>query len=201
MSTITQTAQQATGPDWDCYPTYRMSIEKYEQLVGSGVFTKRDKLQLINGRLVAKVTKNPPHAVANDRCRNALSRSLPTGWSIRTENPVRLPPGSEPEPDQCVVRGELTDYVERHPCAADVGLLIEIADASLADDRTMARTYAASDVRIYWIVNLVDRQIEVYTSPTADGYDDMQAYKPGENVPIVLDGVEVGYVAVSDILP
>jgi hypothetical protein len=67
-----------------------LSIEKYEQLVGSGVFTKHDKLQLINGRLAAKVKKTPPHAVANDRCRNALSRFLPTGWSIRTEKNVPI---------------------------------------------------------------------------------------------------------------
>jgi hypothetical protein len=57
MSMITETAQRAPASDRDCYPTYRMSIEKYEQLVGSGVFTKHDKLQLINGRLVAKMTK------------------------------------------------------------------------------------------------------------------------------------------------
>ena len=201
MSTTVETPQRVPASDRDCYPTYRMSIEKYEQLVGSGVFTKHDKLQLVNGRLVAKVTKNPPHAVANDRCRNALSRSVPAGWSFRTENPVRLPPGSEPEPDQCVVRGELTDYVNHHPGADDVGLLVEIADASLDDDRKMALTYSVSGIQVYWIVNLVERQIEVFTSPTPRGYDVKQVYKAHEKVPIALDGIVVAYVAVADILP
>ena len=132
---------------------------------------------------------------------NALSRSLPTGWSIRTENPVRLPPGSEPEPDQCVVRGELTDYVKQHPSAGDVGLLVEIADASLDDDRKMALTYGASGIPVYWIVNLVERQIEVYTAPTPGGYAVKRIYKSDEKVPIVLDGIDVDDVAVSDILP
>ena len=95
----------------------------------------------------------------------------------------------------------MTDYVERHPSANDVGLLIEIADASLVDDRKMARTYGPSGIRVYWIVNLIDRQIEVHNSPTADGYGDMQVYKPGEKVPIVLDEIVVGFIAVSDILP
>ncbi len=201
MSTIVETSQRVSASDRDCYPPYRMSIEKYEQLVASGVFTKHDKLQLINGRLVAKVTKNPPHAVANDRCRDALSRVLPAGWSIRTENPVRLPPGSEPEPDQCVVRGELTDYVKQHPSAVDVGLLVEIADAGLDDDRKMALTCSVSGIQVYWIVNLVERQIEVSTSPTPRGYDVNQVYKAHEKVPIVLDGIVVGYVAVADVLP
>jgi Uma2 family endonuclease len=201
MATTTQPVQSASGPDDDCYPPYRMSIDQYEKLVDSGVFTKQDKLQLINGRLVAKVTKNPPHAVASDRCRDALSRSLPNGWSVRTENPVRLPPGSEPEPDQCVVRGELTDYVKRNPCADDVGLLIEISDASLADDRKMARTYSASGIPVDWIVNLVDHHVEVHTSPTSDGYGDTQIYRRGEESPIMLDGIVVGRIAVSDIHP
>ncbi len=201
MSTIVETPHRVSASDRDCYPPYRMSIEKYEQLVASGVFTKHDKLQLINGRLVAKVTKKPPHAVANDRCRNALSRSMPPGWSIRTENPVRLPPGSEPEPDQCVVRGELTDYVKQHPGAVDVGLLVEIADASLDDDPKMALIYSVSGIQVYWIVNLVERQIEVSTSPTPRGYDVTQVYKAHEKVPIVLDGIVVGYVAAADILP
>jgi Putative restriction endonuclease len=65
----------------------------------------------------------------------------------------------------------------------------------------MARTYGASGIAIYWIVNLVDRQIEVYTSPTSDGYRVMQVYKPGEQVPVVLDGTVVGMIAVSDMLP
>jgi Uma2 family endonuclease len=201
MSTITQAAQQASVSDGDCYPPYRMSIDQYEKLVGSGVFTKRDKLQLINGRLVAKMTINPPHAVATDLCRDALILAVPPGWCVRSEKPVRLPPNSAPEPDQCVVRGELTDYVERHPSANDVGLLIEIADASLVDDRKMARTYGPSGIRVYWIVNLVDRQIDVHNSPTADGYDGMQVYKSGERVPIMLDEIVVGFIAVSDILP
>ena len=201
MVTIAETAQRVPASDRDCYPTYGTSVEKYEQLVGFGVFTKHDKMQLINGRLVAKATKIPPHAVANDRCNNALSRSLPTGWSVRTENPIRLPPGSEPEPDQCVVRGELTDYVKQHPSAGDVGLLVEIADVRLDNDRKMALTYSASGIPVYWIVNLVEGHIEVYTSPTPGGYDIKQHYKPDETVPIVLDGIVVSYVAVSDILP
>jgi Uma2 family endonuclease len=152
--------------------------------------------------LVPKMVQNPPHSVANVLCGGALAGAIPPGWHVRAAMPVRLPPKSEPEPDQCVVRGEARDYSQRHPGPNDVGLLIEIADKSrLEANRKMTLKYGASSIPVYWIVNLVDRQVEVYTPPTADGHSDIQAYKPDENVPIALDGVVVGYVAVSDILP
>jgi Uma2 family endonuclease len=201
MSTITQTVPQAAVPNGACYPPFRMSIDQYEKLVASGVFSKRDKLQLINGILVAKVTQNPPHSVADLLCGKALGRVIPAGWHLRPDKPVRLPPDGEPEPDQCIVRGAERDYSGRHPGAADVGLLVEIADTSLAADREMARTYAARGIPVYWIVNLPDSQVEVHTIPTDDGYGLVQVFGPGAYIPVVLDGVEVGRIAVSDILP
>ena len=203
MSTtaITQPAQPVAVPARACYPPFRMSVDQYEKLVDSGIFTKRDKVQLINGILVAKVTKNPPHSVADQLCRKALERVIPAGWHLRSDSPVRLPPDGEPEPDHCVVRGAERDYSRRHPGPQDVGLLVEIADSSLAADRQLADTYAASRIPVYWIVNLVDRQIEVFTDPNSDGYGRARVYQPGDDVPVVLDGTEVGRLAVSDILP
>ncbi len=112
-----------------------------------------------------------------------------------------MPPNGEPELDQCIVRGAERDYLNRHPGAADVGLLVEIADTSLVADREMARIYGPRGISVYWIVNLRDSQIEVHTMPTADGYGLLQAFVPGDEIPIVLDGVEVGRIAVNDILP
>ena len=201
MSTAVQAVGPVTVPDGGCYPPFRMSIEQYEKLVDSGVFTKRDKLQLINGILVAKLTQNDPHCTADTLCRDALMRLVPSCWHVRSDKPVRLPPGSKPEPDQCVVRGSVRDYTRQSPGPADVGLLVEIADSSVVADRLLAKMYGGSGIGIYWIVNLVDRQVEVYTSPMPDGYGNVQVYKPGQDVPVVFDGSEVGRIAVSDILP
>jgi Uma2 family endonuclease len=200
MATTNQATQPGAVPNGVCYPPFRMSIEKYEKLIDSGVFTKRDKLQLIDGILVAKVTQNPPHSVADLLCNKALTRVIPAGWHLRPDKPVRLPPDGEPEPDQCVVRGAERDYSEQHPSAADVGLVVEVGDTSLDADRAMARVYGASGVPIYWIVNLREYLIEVYTEPTSDGYGSKREYKPGEDVPVVLHGAEVGHIAVSDLL-
>jgi Uma2 family endonuclease len=93
------------------------------------------------------------------------------------------------------------DYKLRSPGASDVGLLVEIADTSLVEDRKMAQTYGARGIPVYWIVNLVDRQVEVYAFPTPAGYSGPQAYLPGNTVPVVLDGVVVGKITVDDILP
>jgi Uma2 family endonuclease len=204
MSVITQAAQAPVGSDLDCYIPYRMTVEKYEALVASGVFTKRDKFQLVNGRLVSKMTKNPPHSIAKGNCADALrrvTRAITTrDWHVREEDPVRLPPFNEPEPDISVARGKRGDY-SHHPGSAEIGLLAEVSDSTLADDRKMCLTYAATGVAVYWIVNLVGRCVEVYTSPTPGGYQNQEVYGPGTSVPVTLDGVVEGEIAVDDVLP
>ncbi len=81
-----------------------------------------------------------------------------------------------------------------------MGLVVEVADTSLDADREMARVYGASGVPIYWIVNVREYLIEVFAEPTSDGYGSKREYKPGEDVPVVLDGAEVGRIAISDLL-
>jgi hypothetical protein len=91
MSTLTQTSQPAPVPNGDCYSPFRMSIDQYERLVDSDVFTKRDKLQLVNGILVNKVTQNPPYTVVDLRCRKALERVIPANWHVRPDKPGPAP--------------------------------------------------------------------------------------------------------------
>ena len=82
-------------------------------------------------------------------------RILPD-WYIRSAKPIRLPgQGSEPEPDRCVVRGAIRDYGEYHPGPADIALVVEVADSSLADDRKLADgVYGPAGIPVYWIVNV-----------------------------------------------
>ena len=202
MSTITPTyPSQPIEPVWVPGPPFRMSLEQYEAMVETGVFTERDRFHLINGVLVAKMTQNSPHATADLLCRDALMAIAPDGWHVRSDKPVRLPPDSKPEPDQCVARGSIRDYARRTPGGAEIGLVVEVADTSLEGDRMMALTYGASGIPVYWIINLGESQVEVYTDPTQSGYGARRDYKPGERIPVVLDGVEVGQIAVNDILP
>jgi Uma2 family endonuclease len=136
---------------------------------------------------------------------HALNPGLPIGWCLRVQSAVTLS-DSEPEPDVAVVRGDVRSYVARHPTAVDVGLLIEVSDSTLPGDRAdKGRIYARAGLPIYWIVNLVDRQIEVYENPTGPsmtpGYAKQTIVYPGAAVPLVLDGKIATTLAVHDLLP
>ena len=108
---------------------------------------------------------------------------------------------SVPYPDVKIVRGRMEDYPERFPTAADVPLVAEVADSSLAADRGMAATYAAEGIPAYWIVNIPDRRVEAYADPAAGSYRSRTIHGPDDEVPVVVDGREVGRIAVRDILP
>jgi Uma2 family endonuclease len=181
---------------------YRLSVEQYEAIIASGAFAKRDRLQLINGILVAKMTEHPPHAVASTMLWEACVPLVPAGWHLRVDKPLRIRRRkSVPEPDLVMARGASRDYLKHHPGPTDVALVVEVADSSLGEDRDLARVYGAGGVPVYWIVNLVDRQVEVYTGPGRGGYQSRVDFKPGQEVPVIVDGVEISRVAVDDLLP
>jgi Uma2 family endonuclease len=180
---------------------YRMTVDEYERLAEAEVLADR-RVELIGGYLVRKMTTKPPHVWAVDAAREMLERLVPSGWDFREEKPVRIPDFDEPEPDLAVVRGTRDDYRDRHPGPVDIGLVVEVADSSLGWDRGgKLSAYARSGVPFYWIINLVDRQVEVYSIPQPDGYRDRQIHQPGHLVPVVIAGVEVGRIAAVDILP
>jgi hypothetical protein len=186
---------------------YRMSLAKYEAMIQSGIFTNRDRLVLIEGYLVEKMTQHPPHTISQELCRAGLARVIPAGWHVRGEKPVRIPSRvSMPEPDVVVARGEIRDYLAGDPEPDDVALVVEISDSSLDDDRNvMMRVYGGGGVSRYWIVNLVDRQVEVYSSPSGSkepvGFRHCEVYQIGQEVPVFIDGIEIGRISVASILP
>ena len=149
------------------------------------------------------MTHNPPHAISSSGAGGELGRVTPPGWHVRPALPIRLPgQASEPEPDHCVVRGAIDDYLEQHPGPADIALLVEIADSSLADDRDYtAHLYGPAGIPACWIVNVNGRRVEVYTGPGPQGYGPPGIFAEGQSVPLVIDGREVGRIAVADMLP
>ncbi len=207
MSTVTlpestTTATEPTTQGWIPSPLYRFTLERYEELVESGAFSTRDRFHLINGYLVARMTQNPPHNTADDLCGEALRQVIPTGWYVRAAKPVRIPNRtSKPEPDGAVVRGTIRDFTRRDPDPPDVALIVEVADSSLADDRKLVQVYGGGGIPVYWIANVVERQVEVYTVPDPGGYRSLMIYLPGQEVPVVIGGVEVGRIPVADLLP
>ena len=135
----------------------RFSVAEYHRLIEIGILTEDDNLELLEGYLVHKMSRNPPHDAAIQKITKKLLRVLPAGWDLRVLSAVTLKE-SEPEPDFAVVRGDETAYLTHHPGAADVGLVSEVADSTLAGDRSdKGRIYARAGLPCYWIINLVDR--------------------------------------------
>jgi Uma2 family endonuclease len=183
----------------------RFSVDEYHRLTEIGMLTEDDNLELIEGYLVLKMARNPPHDGTLHRVFKRLIQLLPAGWDVRVQSAVTLA-DSEPEPDLAVVREDADGYTTRHPNAADVGLIIEVSDSTLAGDRAdKGRIYARAGIACYWIINVVDRQVEVYTSPTGatatPSYANRQDHRAGDVVPLEVDGMVLGGVAVKDILP
>jgi Uma2 family endonuclease len=184
---------------------WRFSVDQYHAIIRAGILTEDDPVELLEGWLVTKMPKNPRHSVVTQQAREALARVLPSGWSVNIQEPITTA-DSEPEPDIAVVRGERRQYLHHHPGPQDVSLVIEVADSSLQRDRTLKkRLYAAAGISVYWIVNLIDNQIEVYTDPSGPGeqsnYRQQQNYAPADAVPVIIDGREVGRLAAQDLLP
>src|SRR5919106_1160451 len=159
---------------------------EYERLIDKGVFTPGERLELIDGLLLVAEPQSSSHFTAVRLAAVALTRAFGAGWDVRTQGPIALDDASEPEPDVAVVRVGPRDYAEAHP--ADPVLVVEVALTSLAFDREhKSSLYARAGRPEYWIVNLVDRVLEVRreprpvaSAPYAWDYDDVETLRPGE---------------------
>ena len=183
----------------------RLSIEQYHAIIQAGILTDDDSVELLEGWLVFKMPKNPPHRVTTRLVRTALENILPPGWYVDSQEPITLS-NSEPEPDIVVVRGDTRQYLDRHPGAEDMALIIEVSDTTLQRDRTVKkRIYARAGISIYWIVNLVEEQVEVYSQPLVEveqpDYSQRLDFGRSAVIPIIIEGIEIGAIAVDALLP
>lgn len=186
-------------------PIKRFSVDEYHAIIRAGIFNEDDSIELLEGWLVEKMPKKPPHSVATGLLSDALTPMLPGGWHVISQEPITTG-DSEPEPDIGAIRGKRRDYVDAHPQPKDIGLIVEVADTTLARDRGVKKTiYARAGIPIYWIVNLVDRCVEVYSDPTGPGknpdYRQKQIFGPKDSVAVVLDCEEIGRLKVKHLLP
>lgn len=186
-------------------PVWRFSVEQYHQMIHLGILTKDDPVELLEGWIVRKTPKNPLHRTTTKLTRNALEQIVPEGWYVDAQEPITLD-DSEPEPDVVVVKGNTRDYLDRHPGAKDVALVIEVADSTLERDRnSKKRLYARAGILFYWLVNLPEQKVEVYTQPTASTikptYQQRQDYSLSDEIVVFIEGLEVGRITVRDIIP
>jgi Uma2 family endonuclease len=154
---------------------YALTVDQYHQMVAEGILPEGEPFELIHGQVTRKdrsATGEDVMTVGEHHiwCVKRLAKLGPEferlGCHLQTQQPVSLPPFNEPEPDAAIVIGNEDRYLEQKPVARDVTCVIEVSDSSLNYDRTVKLPiYADSGIPVYFIVNLKDRVIEVYSEP------------------------------------
>lgn len=147
---------------------YRWTRREYARLIDHGFLDEDDPIELLDGLLLVKEPQPSPHRTAVLLTAKAAERAFGEGWFVQTQSPIIVDDRSEPEPDVCVVRGSPRDYVDSHPSRP--ALIVEVAESGLLVARgRKAMAYARARIADYWIVNLVDRVLEVHREPARPG--------------------------------
>jgi Uma2 family endonuclease len=182
----------------------QFTVNEYHRMIEAGILIDGEPIELLEGWMVKKMSHGTPHDGGMDAIEGLLPGLLPPDWFVRCQRAVTLS-DSEPEPDYAVVRGPRGRYRGVHPTPPEIGILIEFSASSLRIDKTgKARIYARAGIAVYWVVNLIDKVIEVYTQPSgpaaAPAYAKCDTFAVGQSVPVVLDGNAVGTIAVADVM-
>ncbi len=143
-----------------------------------------------------QMVRSSAHDGMMDLVEELLRKIVPGGWYVRTQKAL-VTGKSVPEPDVAIVRGAPADYFTKHPRGADLALVVEVAESTLANDRRKAGIYSAAGVPCYWIVNLQNRCIEVFESPESD-QNGVLVYAPKKVVGLDADAtLSIGGVTVG----
>ena len=168
----------------------KFTIEEYHQLVDLGFFTENDRIELIRGEIIDMAPKRTPHSVCNSILFGELYKLLGDRANVRGQEPIVLPSNSEPEPDVVIAQKKADNYLSAHPTAEDIILVVEISDSTLKYDREIKLPlYAEANINYYWIINLVDNYLEVYTNPFSDNknvfyYKNKSIFLPDDSIEI-----------------
>jgi Uma2 family endonuclease len=173
-------------------------------MLDNGMLGEDDRVELLDGWIVEKPMPGIPHDASVTRINTRLVRILGDEWVVRNQCSARLA-NSVPEPDFAIVRGPEAKYDSKRPSPRDIALLIEVADSSLGRDRNLKQAiYARDRVPVYWIVNVDDGIVEVYSHPRGGKepcYQARTVYHRTDSVPLELFGEVIGELAVNDIIP
>ena len=170
-------------------------------MIQAGILTNDDPVELLDGLLVPKMPNNPLHRAVTQILRQTLEAVTSEGWYVDSQEPITLD-SSEPEPDVMIVRGNTCDYLDRHPGSADLALVVEIADSSLQQDRTVKKTlYAQAGILVYWLVNLPEQRVEVFSKPDDGDYQAAAIYRLNDELPLMILHQQIALLSVHKVFP
>jgi Uma2 family endonuclease len=159
----------------------RFTADEYYAMARAGILSERDRVELIDGEILAMTPIGPAHAAAVARATHALMRSVAGRAIVWTQNPIRVDAFSEPQPDLALLRPRDDFYRTAHPGPADILLVIEIADTSLSYDRQIkAPLYARHGLAEYWLMDVAAGTVTSYASPEGAAYRAIAVHARGE---------------------
>lgn len=162
---------------------HRFSVSDYYRMAETGVLKSDARVELLDGRIIDMSPIGPFHGGITNRLNRLFSKLAQGRWTVSVQNPVYLDDHSEPESDLMLLKPYPEDYTDRHPRAADVFLLIEVADTTLEYDRDeKVPRYGRAGVPEVWIINLTTKSVEVFTNPHFTGYELARTVRLGERV-------------------
>jgi Uma2 family endonuclease len=182
---------------------YRFSVDDFLRMIDLDFFPDDVRVGLWEGQVYEEMAKKHPHSFSWAMVNATLFPILPAGWSLWTECTLAISRDKAPLPDLLILRGDLEVYRNRRPEVADVGLLIELADSSLKiDTGTKLKAYARAGIPVYWVVNLRQDVIYVYSDPIPleDRYASMATIGRDGSIPFILDRTQVALIPGSSIL-
>jgi Uma2 family endonuclease len=167
-----------------------LTIYDYHRMIETGIIHEGEHIELILGQVFNMAAKGTRHTLCTRRLFKQLLNLIGDQADVQSQDPITLPNNSEPEPDVVIARLRADSYADSHPVPADIILVIEVADSSLDFDRsTKLQIYAAAEISEYWIVNLIDSRLEIYSQPEGDIYTSTQIILPPRptNLPHFID--------------
>lgn len=178
---------------------YRFTVEDYNKLGAAGIFDEDDRVELLDGEVIIMPPIGIRHVKAVRKLLNRLMQSYGDRCIVDCQNPFILDAISEPEPDILLLNRRVEDS-DNLPGPSDIFLIVEVAETSLGYDRgRKLLRYAANGIREVWIVNLINRLIEIYREPVGESYRVRLEARPGESLaPAAFSDTAI---AVDDILP
>jgi Uma2 family endonuclease len=159
---------------------YSFTAEEYERMGEAGIFPPDARLELIEGEIYEMSPIGSPHAACVKYLSRVLNGLSGEGFIVGVQDPIRLSDFSEPQPDLTLLRRREDFYRGAHPTPADVLLVVEVADATVVTDRKVKLPlYARGGIKEFWLVNIPEEQVEIYSDPAGTNYQTVAQFGRG----------------------
>jgi Uma2 family endonuclease len=195
------TVTTAPSSDLDREPKIkRWNVDEYHRMSELGILDANDRTELVEGEILLMSAKGVPHTLTLRLLASFLNNAFDRDRSglVIIQDPIQLSNTSEPEPDLAIVKGTMLDYARNHPYPEDVYLIVEIADSTLKQDTQVKdKLYARAGIADYWVVDIQNRQLNIFRNPTATGYTDrLILSEPNQFAPLAFPQVSIDLTSI-----